>query len=339
MQMLRSKSPRLNDKTYTFHEATKIIEYNTDKIGVRDIPPTHNLNLSNEDGLVKWLNIYGFNWKSETKSIININHLDDFLGNLIFEEDQKNKIIDLETSLFLTINVLIKEGEEFLYDRIKFYYQTDFLWTIQERKGDYFGKIRTYIHENKGMTRKKRADYLLYKLLEAIIDNYEVCYAELNESLGIFQDLDTIKPEPNFVVKIEKAKRDLLILKKSLTNLKEVLVQLDNWPGEDFHGHYFNLLKEQANFVIEDIDFNLQQLESNLNLIFNLQSHKLNEIMKTLTILSVIFIPLTFLAGIYGMNFNDMPGTSSRTGYFILIGVMCLIAGVVAYAFKRRKWF
>ncbi len=97
--------------------------------------------------------------------------------------------------------------------------------------------------------------------------------------------------------------------------------------------------KEQINFVADDVDFDLQQLESNLNLIFNLQSHKLNEIMKMLTILSAIFIPLTFLAGIYGMNFMNIPETQTQYGYFYLLGAMLFIAALTVYYFKKKKWF
>ncbi len=323
----------------TFLENSKLIEYNENRFDAGEVDFDKSLELEQNKDHVDWLNIYGFKWREEIKTIIKLNNLNDFLNVLVFEEDQKNKMIDLETSVFLTINVLIKDGDDFLYDRIKFFYQSGFLWTIQEKKGDYFEGVREYIRENKGLVRRKKADYLLYKLLEAIIDNYEIAYQEIGKAMELFQDLDKIKPEPEFVVKIEESKQDLMILKKSLLNLKEVLIQLENWEDEEFHNHYYNLLKEQINFVVDDVDFDLQQLESNLNLIFNLQSHKLNEIMKMLTILSAVFIPLTFLAGIYGMNFQNIPETQTEYGYFYLLGSMLVIGALTVYYFKKKKWF
>ena len=323
----------------TFLNNSKLIQYNEDKFVVAEVDYDKPLHVKKNTEHVDWLNIYGFHWKDEIKTIIKENKLNDFLNVLVFEEDQNNKLIDLETSIFITINVLIKEGDDFIYDRIKFFYQENLLWTIQEKKGDYFEGVRDYIRENKGLVRRKKADYLLYKLLEAIIDNYSIAYLEISKAMELFQDLDKIKPEPEFVVKIEESKQDLMILKKSLLNLKEVLIQLENWEGEDFHTHYFNLLKEQINFIVDDVDFDLQQLESNLNLIFNLQSHKLNEIMKMLTILSAVFIPLTFLAGIYGMNFQNIPETQTQNGYFFLLAAMLVIGLLTIVYFKRKKWF
>ena len=107
----------------------------------------------------------------------------------------------------------------------------------------------------------------------------------------------------------------------------------------NFEDHYFTELKEQASYLMDDIDFDLQQLDSNLNLIFNMQSHRLNEVMKTLTIFSVIFIPLTFLAGIYGMNFKNIPELEYENGYYILLSVMLLVTIVSIYIFKKKKWF
>ena len=102
---------------------------------------------------------------------------------------------------------------------------------------------------------------------------------------------------------------------------------------------YYGELKEQINHLISDIDFELQELESKINLVFSLQGHRLNEVMKTLTIFSVIFIPLTFLAGIYGMNFENIPELHTPYGYFVLLGVMVLVTLGCVWYFKRKKWF
>mgnify|MGYP000214894796 FL=1 len=102
---------------------------------------------------------------------------------------------------------------------------------------------------------------------------------------------------------------------------------------------YFTELKEQTNHLISDIDFELEVLESNMNLIFSIQGYRLNEVTKTLTIFSVIFIPLTFLAGIYGMNFKNIPELQTDNGYFVLLGIMVLITGVTVRYFTKKKWF
>ena len=108
---------------------------------------------------------------------------------------------------------------------------------------------------------------------------------------------------------------------------------------DGFEVKYFSELKEQTTNLISNIDFELQELESKINLIFSIQGHRLNEVMKTLTILSVIFIPLTFLAGIYGMNFENIPELKFKYSYFILLAAMVIITLISVWYFKRKKWF
>ena len=122
-------------------------------------------------------------------------------------------------------------------------------------------------------------------------------------------------------------------------SLKDTVVKLEKMEIEGFNVKYFSERKEQTNNLISNIDFELQELESKINLIFSIQGHRLNEVMKTLTILSVIFIPLTFLAGIYGMNFENIPELKYEYSYFILLGIMVLITLVSVWYFKRKKWF
>ena len=102
---------------------------------------------------------------------------------------------------------------------------------------------------------------------------------------------------------------------------------------------YFSDLKEEVETVISEIDFSLQELESKINLIFSIQGHRLNEVMKTLTIFSVFFIPLTFIAGIYGMNFRYMPGLEMENGYYIVMAIMLIISTGILIFVKKRKWF
>ncbi len=120
-------------------------------------------------------------------------------------------------------------------------------------------------------------------------------------------------------------------------SLREVVMKLENIEIKVFNNKYFNELKEQINNLITNIDFELQELESKIKLIFSIQGHLLNEVRKTLTILSEVFIPLTFLAGIYGMNFENIPELKYQNWYFILLGIMFVIALENIWYFKRKN--
>ncbi len=166
-----------------------------------------------------------------------------------------------------------------------------------------------------------------------------MAYERVTDDLLNLKAFDSVKADPDFAKKVEYNRSSLLLIKKAAISLKEALVQLEKIEGNYINQKYIIELKEQCSFICDDIDFNLQQLESSINLIFSIQNHRLNEVMKTLTVFSVVFIPLTFLAGIYGMNFKNMPELESRYGYFVLLTIMLVLAFLIYFYFKRKKWF
>jgi len=127
--------------------------------------------------------------------------------------------------------------------------------------------------------------------------------------------------------------------KKASHGLRDIIIRLERVEIKGFQTKYFSELREQINGLITDIDSDIMELESQINLFFSVQGHRLNEVMKTLTIFSVVFIPLTFLAGIYGMNFDNMPELQWKYGYFVLLGLMLVVTIISIIIFKRKKWF
>jgi magnesium transporter len=318
---------------------TSIISYSNKNYEKTDFAKVSEINLINNLETVKWLNTYGIKFHEPFKKIIQQNKLDDFLIKLLSDEEHPNKVIVLDNLLFITTRVLITEGHKFDSEQMIFIVSADFLWSIQEKKGDYFNWIRQRLEGNKGIVRKKKTDYLLFLLLESIIDNYQSTYQE-NAALNSDKlSAVNIKPTPEFTSLVEKRKQELFNFKKATMSLKDTIVKLEKIEIDGFNVKYYSELKEQTNNLISNIDFELQELESKINLIFSIQGHRLNEVMKTLTILSVIFIPLTFLAGIYGMNFENIPELKSENGYFILLGTMVIISVISIWYFKRKKWF
>lgn len=322
-----------------FLDNTSIITYSAKNYEKTNFSTISEINLSQGTETIEWLNTYGIKYQSEYKKVIYQNKLDDFLIKLLNDEEHPNKVILLDNLLFITTRVLITESNKLDSEQMVFIVSADFLWSIQEKHGDYFNWIRERLEGNKGIVRKKRADYLLFLLLESIIDNYQDTYEENAELSADKLNSTNIKPTPEFTSLVEKRKQELFNFKKATMSLKDTIVKLEKIEIKGFDVKYFSELKEQTNNLISNIDFELQELESKINLIFSIQGHRLNEVMKTLTILSVIFIPLTFLAGIYGMNFENMPELKSKNGYFILLGIMVLVTVVSVWYFKRKKWF
>ncbi|PQJ82674.1 magnesium and cobalt transport protein CorA [Polaribacter glomeratus] len=323
----------------TFLNKTTLIQYSDKNYEKSKFSSLSQINLSDNSTDTKWINTYGFDFHDEFKTIILDNNLDDFLIKLLMEEEHDTKVILLDDLLFVSINVLKTDEKKLDQEKMIFIVSPNFLWSIQEKPGDYFGWIRQRLEDNKGIVRKKKTDYLLYLIIEAIIDNYEETYLKHEELSDAILEATNIRPTPDFTNLVENRKQELFTFKKAAISLKNTIVKLEKVKIKGVNTKYFSEIKEQTINLIADIDFELQELESKINLIFSIQGHRLNEVMKTLTILSVIFIPLTFLAGIYGMNFENIPELKSQNGYYILLGVMVVISVLAVWYFKRKKWF
>ena len=322
-----------------FFNSTSLIEYSKESYKNEPITSLEEIDFSKENKNIKWLNTYGTYHKNEFKSIITNSLLDDFLLKLIAEEKHPNKVLELDNALFVTIKVLKTETKNFRTEQMFFILTSHNLWSIQQQKGDYFQWIRDRIRDNKGIVRSKKTDYLLFLILESIIDNYEDSYAKISSSMETLIQGSDVKPTTELMQNIEREKNILITFKKAVTSLRDIILRLEKIEHQKISKKFYSELSTQVHNLLNTIDFDLQEMESKINLIFSIQGHRLNEVMKTLTIFSVIFIPLTFLAGIYGMNFQNMPELQTQNGYFVLLGIMVIITLISVYIFKKKKWF
>ncbi|TAI49492.1 CorA family divalent cation transporter [Flagellimonas allohymeniacidonis] len=322
-----------------FINSTSLIRYSPKDYENTKIDTIESLNFKDKNGHIRWFNTYGTQYAEVFSTVIQNNELDDFLIRLLREKVQTNRVIELDGHLFVAIQVLKTERNQLDYEQMFFIGSSGFVWSIQEKLGDYFDWIRERLENGKGIARRKKADYLLFLLLESIIENYRETYKNFIQLDSDKLSYAAIRTTPEFTERIERRKQDYLSFKKACSSLRDTIVKLEKVEIKGFEVKYFSELKEQINNLVTDIDFELHELESKVNLIFSIQGHRLNEVMKTLTVFSVIFIPLTFLAGIYGMNFKNIPELEYQYGYFILIAVMLLVVLITLWYFKRKKWF
>lgn len=322
-----------------FEKNTWMINYSPDRYNNRQFSLENDLLLSKGDKSINWVNTYGLGYMDEFRKMVVENNLDDFLIRLLLNQKMGNKVIELEDQLFVAAKTLKTEDYSLESEQMFFVVGKDFVWCIQEKRGDHFDWIRQRIFDNKGIIRKKKADYLLFFILETLIANYKEKY---EESIVMENALDVImkqEPKPEFMFEVEQNKSMIHEFRKASHGLRDIIIKLERVEMRGFHNKYFSELREQINGLISDLDSDIRELESQVNLFFSVQGHRLNEVMKTLTIFSVIFIPLTFLVGIYGMNFENIPELKWRYGYFILMGLMVLITIVSVLIFKKKKWF
>lgn len=322
-----------------FENNTWVINYSLEDYYNRKFSMEEDALLSKKDKSITWVNTYGLGYMEEFRKMVLDNELDDFLLRLLLNQNFGNKVIELEEQLFIAARIIKTEDQSLESEQMFFVVAKDFVWCIQEKWGDHFDWIRARIFDNKGIIRKKKADYLLFFILETLISNYKEKYEEMVLMENMLDRATKMEPTPEFMFEVEQKKAMIQHFRKASHGLRDIVTRLERVQVKGFHTKYFSELREQINGLANDVDSDTQELESQINLFFSIQGHRLNEVMKTLTIFSVIFIPLTFLAGIYGMNFENIPELKWPHGYFILLGLMLVVTLISILIFKRKKWF
>ncbi|MFO8000463.1 MAG: magnesium/cobalt transporter CorA [Marinilabilia sp.] len=289
-----------------------------------------------------WVNVHGLHDTETIRQIAHYFEIDNLVIQDIVDTNQRPKVEVYPDYLFFSVkSILPTERLNIDSEQISFILKENVLLSFQEKKGDHFEHIRQRIREGKGIVRKKEADFLLYLLLYAITGN---CFSTLSGIESILNEIPSKimkEPRPGFIAQLEDIKRNLIFLRKSIVPLKEAVIftekeqtKLIN-PGTS---PYFADLKDQLLQITDEADLNLTRAEGSTNLFFSYQGQRMNEVMKVLTIVATLFIPLTFVAGIYGMNFENMPELSWRWGYPAVWGLILIVASGMIIYFRKKKW-
>ncbi len=297
---------------------------------------------------INWLNIHGLNDIEIIQSIGTFFSIDTYILTDILNTSRRTKIDELHDILFFNIKSLlpVENSDTISVEQISFLIKDGMLLSFQEKRSDFFTHIRERIRAHSGIVRTKKADYLLYLLLDAVMENFYITIEGEEDKVEKLISLSKISSNPAVLEQIEKHRDNFNFLKRSIIPLRDSLYSIKSIKDDDVfnaieHENYsfFSRLHQKSLELLDQIDDDMVTLESANSFFFSSQNHKMNEIMKTLTIVSAIFIPLTFIVGIYGMNFENMPELKNPNGYFIVLGVLFVIVMGMIYYFKRRNWF
>jgi magnesium transporter len=292
-------------------------------------------------GMVNWINLDGL----QHTYIIDRLQSHFSLHSLLVEDilnDQRPKAEEYEDHLFVTLKMLYKiDGPNIDYEQISFVLGQDFLLSFQEKEGDLFDPFRERIRLDQGRVRKKEADYLMYRLIDIIVDSYYNVLDNIGEQIEEIEDEIQKEPSQFTFKKIQALKKELVYLHKALYPLREAMSKLtkdeSNFIREE-NIRYFSDTNDHVIHLIDLLDTYRDLTGGLIDYYVNRQNTKLNEVIRMLTIISTIFIPLTFIVGVYGMNFDYLPELDWKYGYFLVWGIMILIAGTMIWYFKRKKW-
>ena len=297
---------------------------------------------------INWINIHGLNNVEWLKSIGNYFEIDNFMLADILNTTRRTKVEESHDFLFFNIKSLLptEHSDNINVEQISFLLKDGILISFQEKRSDFFTHIRERIRTHSGIVRTKKADYLLYILLDVIMENFYITLE--NEEDKIEELIDSTKngADPVLLERIEQHRDNFNFLKRSIIPLRDSLYEIKSIKDDNVFNvidvetfTFFSSLHQKSLELLEQIESDMGSLESASNFFFSAQTHKMNEIMKTLTIVSSIFIPLTFIVGVYGMNFKHMPELEYAYGYYTIVGIMVLIVLGMIYYFKRRRWF
>jgi len=325
-----------------------VMDYDSSHLHERELQSIEEAFPFRDTSTVTWINIDGIHQKNIIESIGRHFGIHPLVMEDLMSTGQRPKIESYDGYVFVVTRMLSYseriinnvQEPEIEDEQLSLIVGRSFVISFQEREGDVFGPIRERIRSNGGRVRKMGTDYLAYIFLDIIVDNYFLIAEKLSDRLELLEEELVANPKPDIMQHTNSLRRKIILLRKSIWPLREELNFLERSDISIFSDTTLIYLRDVHDHVIQLIDTveTLREITSDLlNLYLSSLSNRMNEVMKVLTIISTIFIPVTFIAGLYGMNFEFMPELKWRLGYpFALLIMLTAIISMIVYFLKKR---
>ena len=321
----------------------RMIDYDEANLEEREMETLEECVPYKDKPTVTWINIDGIHEVDIIEKIGNNFGLHPLVLEDIVHTGQRPKMEDFESYIFIVMKMLSYDEEEnqIKEEQFSLVLGQNYIITFQERVGDVFELVRNRLRKSKGRIRKRPPDYLAYALIDAVVDHYFIVLEKFGERVESLEEELMTNPIPETLQTIHRLKREMIFLRKSIWPLREVVNRL--FKGEDelvteTARLYFKDVYDHTIQIIETVESFRDMLSGMVDLYLSVVSSRMNEVMKVLTIIATIFIPATFIAGVYGMNFEFMPELTWPWGYAFAWSVMLLIMLSMLAFFKKKKW-
>jgi magnesium transporter len=296
-----------------------------------------------DQSIVSWINVNGLHDIEIIQQVGDCQGLHPLVLEDILNTDQRPKLEDYGDYLYIVLKMLYKqEGGGISTEQVSLILGANFVISFQEGiKGDVFNPVRERLRSGKGRIRGMGADFLAFSLMDAIVDNYFVVLEEVEERIEALEEEVVASPSAKTVQKLHRLKRDMIFLRKAVWPLREVLAALTRRESKlitEAVVVYLRDVYDHTIQVIDSIETSRDLLAGMLDIYLSSISNRTNEVMKVLTIIATIFMPLTFIVGLYGMNFKYMPELEWRWGYPAVLLLMVLTTIAMLIYFRRKKW-
>ncbi len=327
-------------------EKTRItlFSYNEQAVEEKEIIQAKECVLFKNNSTVTWINVTGLHQVEVLEELNGCFGLHPLVLEDILNTDQRPKMEDYDDYLYIVLKALFLgngQGEEVESEQISLILGANFVLSFQEKEGPLFEPIRDRLRNNKGRLRKMGPDYLVHAILDAIIDHYFVVLEKLGEQIEFLEEEVVTSPRPATLQATHQLKREMIFLRKAVWPLREVIGSLEREESsliKESTVVYLRDIYDHTIQVIDNIETFRDMLSGMMDIYLSSISNRMNEVMKVLTIIATIFIPLTFIVGLYGMNFKYMPELEWPWGYPLVLALMLIVAVFMLFYFKRKKW-
>ena len=321
----------------------KVIDYDAENLTEQELSSIKDGAHFKSGETVTWFNINGLHDIEVIREAGQAFGLHPLVLEDILNTGQRPKIEEFEQYLFIVLKMIQydPESEMIINEQLSMILGENFLLTFQERPGDVFEPVRERIRRNKSRIRAVGTDYLAYALLDTVVDNYIYAIELIGEKIEDLEEEVLSAHDTPVMEKINGFKRETNYLRKSIRPAKEAIFHMSRIDSPFFADQTIPFLKDLQDLIsqaTEAIDTYRVLLTDQLNIYNSVMANRMNDIMKVLTLFAAVFIPLTFIAGIYGTNFDYLPELHYKYSYFIFWGVLIALAGALLLFFKRKGW-
>jgi magnesium transporter len=292
---------------------------------------------------ITWINVIGIHDVSAIQTLANLFGLHPLTTEDISNTSQRPKAEEFEDYIFFAIKMLSydEKANAITNENVSVILGDKYVISFQEMQGDVLDPVRERIRSNKGRIRSEGMDYLAYAILDGVVDDYFVSLEKLGDHIEEIDDEILVAPDATHMKEIHRLKREIVFLRKAVWPLREEIAAIEK-SGSRLIGDptkiFLRDLYDHTIQIIEMVETYRDIIGGMHDTFLSSNSNRMNEVMKVLTIIGTIFIPLTFIAGVYGMNFENMPELKWTWGYFGLWGVMAALGLTMLALFKKRKW-
>ncbi|SDB37976.1 magnesium transporter [Flavobacteriaceae bacterium MAR_2010_188] len=321
----------------------RLIDYDKVKFEERTLESVSDINTYREQNSVTWLNIDGLHNIALMEELASVFNFDPLIIADVMNTSARPKVHEYENAIAVSIKMLQQNEQtgKITVENLSLIMTKTALISFQEKKGDVFEPIRERIKNKKKRIRNSGTDFLAFALLDIVIDNYIFIISILGDKIEGLEENFLRNPQKSVIDDINRLKQELNFLRKNINPAKEMILALSKMDSEfikkSIHVHYKELV-DNINQAVDTSNSYREILTDQLNIYHTTISSKLNDVMKLLTVFSVIFIPLTFIVGVYGTNFDVLPELHYQYSYYIMWALMIVVAiGMLIY-FKRKKW-